>query len=276
MIKASRALLVLSFAMFANVSQATIVRFEILLDGTPRNIDINLYDERTPLTVTNFLSYVNSGDYDGTMFHRLSDGFVLQGGGFSYQLDQNSDPLIRSVPSQPPVTNEPFLSNVRGTIAMAKLGGDPDSATSQWFFNLSNNAANLDNQNGGFTVFGEVIAGMDVVDQIAQLPIFGLVGAFSNSSALGGVPLQSYTVDDLNAQTLPDASNFISLTDVRVVDSALDTAASLNPPGTTRSAPIEGPGGSSGGGGGPVSLILILVFGMLTIFRRVIPAFWLK
>lgn len=274
MIKASRALLLLTLMVFAYSSHATIVRFETSLG----NIDINLYDERTPLTVTNFLSYVNSGEYEGTMFHRVSSGFVLQGGGFSYQLDQNSDPIIDSVSPQPPVTNEPLLSNVRGSIAMAKLGGDPDSATSQWFFNLSNNAANLDNQNGGFTVFGEVIAGMDIVDQIAALPAFGLVGAFNNSGALASVPLQSYTVDDLNAQILPDASNFISLTDVSVIDPALDTAASLNPPSTTRAIPVEGPGGtggSSGGGsgGGSMPVFLLILLAGWTVFRRTLLAF---
>ena len=265
MIKAIRAAFVVLAAVATCSTHATVVRFETSLG----DIDVNLYDERTPLTVTNFLSYVNSGDYDGTMLHRSARNFVLQGGGFAYEVDQDSNPLIRSVTQRPAVTNEPFLSNARGTIAMAKLGGDPDSATSQWFFNLSNNAGNLDNQNGGFTAFGEVVAGMDVVDQIAGLTPFNLVGAFSNSSALAAVPLQAYSAEDFDARILPDAENFITLSQVTVIDPALNTAASLNPTPTTRSSGSGGSGGSSGGGGGPVPVGLILMCALLGLLRRV-------
>lgn len=133
-------------------------------------IKLELFSDDTPLTVENFLNYVESGQYDGTFFHRSVPGFVLQGGGFAFDPDRGdffSSGTYRIFQGDP-VRNEPGISNVRGTVAMAKLGGDPDSATNQWFFNLADNSANLDAQNGGFTVFGQVLEdGMTVVDAIA-------------------------------------------------------------------------------------------------------------
>jgi cyclophilin family peptidyl-prolyl cis-trans isomerase len=119
-----------------------------------------------PLTVQNFRNYMDRGDFDGSFFHRLVPGFVLQGGGFSY------DPGSRyqAIAQDPPVANEPGISNVRGTVAMAKLANQPDSATNQWFVNLTDNSANLDGQNGGFTVFARVVPeDLAVVDAIAAL-----------------------------------------------------------------------------------------------------------
>ncbi|HXG10808.1 MAG TPA: peptidylprolyl isomerase [Gemmataceae bacterium] len=149
-------------------------------------IDIELFDQNgpasaptrtTPLTVANFLRYVTDGDYRDTIFHRLVPNFVLQGGGFRFDEDTHTLPAI---PTDPPVQNEPGISNVRGTVAMAKLGGDPNSATSQFFFNLGDNSANLDNQNGGFTVFGQVIGdGMQVVDRLASIPTQNRGGVFT-------------------------------------------------------------------------------------------------
>ena len=127
-------------------------------------IEITLHPEAAPGHVENFLNYVNDGDYSNSFFHRSVPGFIIQAGGFAYSNQQFS-----YVPADPAVPNEFNLSNVRGTVAMAKLGSDPDSATNQWFINLADNAANLDNQNGGFTVFGTVTGGMNVVDQIAAL-----------------------------------------------------------------------------------------------------------
>jgi cyclophilin family peptidyl-prolyl cis-trans isomerase len=135
-------------------------------------IDIELFDTVAPQTVANFMNYVNDGDYEGTFFHRSDPGFVVQGGGFIANTPVGSilTDGASLIPVDPPVMNEFNLSNVRGTIAMAKVGDDPDSATSQWFFNLADNSANLDNQNGGFTVFAQVLnQGMAVVDSIAAL-----------------------------------------------------------------------------------------------------------
>jgi len=139
-------------------ASATIVRM-LTVYGV---VDVALYDGAAPRTVANFLSYVRSGAYDGSFIHRAVPGFVVQGGGYVWTAQG-----LGQINTLPPVVNEfsPERSNVRGTIAMAKVEGNPDSATSQWFFNLADNSLNLDRQNGGFTVFGRVIgAGMSVVD----------------------------------------------------------------------------------------------------------------
>ncbi|MBL4572435.1 MAG: peptidylprolyl isomerase [Gammaproteobacteria bacterium] len=132
---------------------------------------IELFDDSAPDTVQNFLNYVNRNDYNGTYIHRAVDGFVVQGGGFRFRLFEG--PI--DVPSDPPVKNEFGASNTRGTVAMAKLDGDPDSATNQWFVNVADNSASLDTNNGGFTVFGVVLGdGMITVDEIDALPIVAL------------------------------------------------------------------------------------------------------
>jgi uncharacterized protein (TIGR03437 family) len=131
------------------------------------DIDVVLLPASAPKTVENFLRYLRRGAYENTIIHRLVSGFVAQGGG--YALRNNDFPKI---PSDPPVVNEYRLSNVRGTMAMAKLGNNPNSATNEWFFNLSDNSANLNNQNGGFTVFARVAndASLAVMDRIGSLP----------------------------------------------------------------------------------------------------------
>ncbi len=156
-------------------SMAQTVTFETVLGS----FDVELLDDLVPGTVENFLNYVERGDYDGTFFHRSVPGFVIQGGGFYYDAETNTAPEIRA---DPPITNEFRVSNTRGTVAMAKLGDDPNSATNQWFINLADNSSILNTQNGGFTVFGRVLGdGMDVVDEIAALPRFNLGGAFSET-----------------------------------------------------------------------------------------------
>ena len=138
-------------------------------------IEITLHPEVAPGHVENFLNYVNDGDYSNSFFHRSVPGFIIQVGGFAYSNQQFSN-----VPADPPVNNEFNLSNLRGTVAMAKLGSDPDSATNQWFINLADNAANLDNQNGGFTVFGTVTSGMAIADAIANLDIINANSPFNS------------------------------------------------------------------------------------------------
>ncbi|RMF16780.1 MAG: peptidyl-prolyl cis-trans isomerase [Gammaproteobacteria bacterium] len=126
------------------------------------SIDLNM--EKAPQSVRNFTRYVREGHYNGTIFHRVIAGFMIQGGGY--------DTRIRRKATHEPVINESDngLSNTRGTIAMARTR-NPDSATSQFYINVVDNP-HLDGQPGrpGYTVFGKVIRGMDVVDTIAALP----------------------------------------------------------------------------------------------------------
>ncbi|RYD37159.1 MAG: hypothetical protein EOP86_04130 [Verrucomicrobiaceae bacterium] len=130
------------------------------------NLDFAFYPESAPKTVENFLGYVSRGDFANTMFHRSVKNFIVQGGAF------RADTTASAVATQASVVNEPEITNTRGTVAMAKLGGEPDSATNQFFINLSNNGANLDSQNEGFTVFARVAGnGMAVADAIAALPL---------------------------------------------------------------------------------------------------------
>jgi len=170
---------VLSLFVASAVHARTTVRFKTSM-GT---FDVELFDETTPITVTNFLGIVNRGDYDNTFIHRSVPGFIIQGGGFQAPFSTSAE-----VPAVDPIMNEPGVSNIRGTIAMAKLEGDPNSATTQWFFNLADNSEKLDNQNGGFTAFGRLVGtGMGVVNRIADLPIFDKGGAFKE------IPLHSET-----------------------------------------------------------------------------------
>lgn len=126
-------------------------------------ITLELYPDRAPKTVDNFLSYVRRGFYDGTIFHRVVPGFVIQGGGFTTEMIKKE--------TEPPIENEADngLRNLRGTICMARTN-DPHSATSQFFINTRDNAP-LDFRERslrgwGYAVFGKVIDGMDVIDQI--------------------------------------------------------------------------------------------------------------
>lgn len=180
----ARLLFLLSFVSSSSVLGSIVVSMEFQQGAVSEYVDIKLLDGVAPLTVANFLNYVNDGDYVNSFIHRSVPGFVVQGGGFTFDQTINNgtfsnDPLINNfpgglqpVPKDPPVLNEFGRSNLRGTIAMAKIGGDPNSATSEWFFNLADNSANLDIQNGGFTVFGEVLNGMTVIDSIATQPIY--------------------------------------------------------------------------------------------------------
>jgi len=137
------------------------------------DIDVELYDQDKPVTVKNFIRYAESGAYANEFFHRCIPNFVVQGGGFTISNPQSQTTFaltnVTEIQTSPPITNEfnsgRRLSNVYGTIAMAKTS-DPNSATSQFFFNLANNAASLDdtNNSGGFTVFGRVVGGTNLLN----------------------------------------------------------------------------------------------------------------
>jgi peptidyl-prolyl cis-trans isomerase A (cyclophilin A) len=127
-------------------------------------ITIVLNQEKAPVSVRNFLSYVRSGHYDGTVFHRIMPSFMIQGGGFTPELEEK--------PTQAPIRNEARngLRNSRGAVAMARTTAS-DSATSQFFINLKDNhMLDFGISGAGYAVFGQVIEGMDVVDRIAAVP----------------------------------------------------------------------------------------------------------
>ena len=206
--------------------------------------------------MTNFLGYVNNGSYTNSVFHRSVPGFIVQGGGFRYDGVPGD---TANIPARPAILNEPILSNVTGTIAMAKLGSGSDpatSATNQWFFNLADNSQNLDLQNAGFTAFGEVVGnGMDVVNAIAALPRFS-TGAFTD------LPLQNYT-----PPADYDANNLVIITAIIVTDSTADSAglAGLDPPLNTLINAPPPPPPATGGGGGSFSFFALL--GLLLTYR---------
>jgi len=134
-------------------------------------IELELDQQNAPLTVANFLQYVNSGHYKGTIFHRVIDGFMIQGGGFDKNMMQK--PVNKPIPNEAGngLRNRPY------SIAMARTG-DPHSATAQFFINVGDNAAlDYPGRDGfGYTVFGRVIKGMEVVDKIKSVPVADAAG----------------------------------------------------------------------------------------------------
>src|SRR6266571_1308353 len=131
------------------------------------DIEVELYDQDKPVTVQNFIRYVQARKYQDGFAHRIVPGFVIQGGGYTVTNRGTTNWQSVSVPAYPKITNEfavgPLLSNVYGTIAMAKLGGDTNSASSQWFFNLANNTfLDAPDTNEYFVVFGHVVRGTNI------------------------------------------------------------------------------------------------------------------
>lgn len=175
----------------------TPVHPQVALKTSMGDIVIELFPDKAPKTVANFLQYVKSGFYAGTVFHRVIPGFLIQGGLYTREL--------RPKRTQPPIPDEAHngLSNLRGTVSAAR-GPDPDSATSQFFINVVDNPR-LDyvgNQSGmtwGYAVFGKVIKGMDVVDKIDNLPT-GPQGPF-----IGDVPRPLVVIE--GAKVIGEATN---------------------------------------------------------------------
>jgi cyclophilin family peptidyl-prolyl cis-trans isomerase len=134
---------------------------QVVMETSLGTVKLELDDAKAPITVANFLSYVDEHFYDGTVFHRVIPDFMIQGGGF--------EPGMKQKKTKAAIKNESpnGLSNVRGTIAMARLP-DPDSATAQFFINVKDNSGGLDRQR--YCVFGKVTEGMDVVDKIKAVP----------------------------------------------------------------------------------------------------------
>ena len=152
------------------------------------DIQLELYADKAPISVENFINYARSGFYDGTIFHRVIDGFMIQGGGFT--------PDMQKKDVGEPIQNEAGngVSNMRGTISMARTN-DPHSATAQFFINVQNNT-NLDfsggtnSRNWGYAVFGRVISGMEVVDEIRFV-------ATETKGRLSDVPVEPVTIDSV-------------------------------------------------------------------------------
>lgn len=207
---------------FADTDVSAAIRLTTALG----NIDLALFGQQKPITVANFLNYVNQGRYfkidptngqlASSFVHRSAPGFVIQGGGYLGTVNP-ADPA-NAQPTQvlpfAAIQNEPGISNTRGTIAMAKIENQPNSAMSEWFINLANNGgppANLDTTNGGFTVFGKVVSnGMTVVDAIAALPRFNFGSPFNE------IPLRNYTIPNPirvpNLVSIPEISQISPLT----------------------------------------------------------------
>jgi len=224
---------------FSNLANATIIQIQT----SKGNIEVNLFDESTPKTVENFLSYINDNAYDDTIVHRSIAGFITQSGGFKF----NAEEEIVEVTEKTTVVNEPIYSNIRGTIAMAKLGGNPNSATSQWFINLADNSANLDSQNGGFTVFGQVTeAGMLVIDSIAALPTKYFGGAFTDT------PVEDTAFNRTRENT-------VVIDSIAITDTAVDSAANLELELNTRASNTGQIASSTSAGSIGISLLLILI-----------------
>ncbi len=158
------ALLVLSLSLFSQSVLAD--NPEVKMETTMGTAIIELYPDKAPVTVKNFLRYVNAGEYNGTIFHRVIKNFMNQGGGYTADFNR--------IPARAPIKNEADngLRNLKYTIAMARTS-DPHSATNQFFINTNDNAfldfTSKTPQGWGYTVFGKVIKGQDVMDKISQV-----------------------------------------------------------------------------------------------------------
>ncbi len=196
-----------------------------------------LFEDETPITVQNFLNYVNDGDYINSFFHRSVTDFVIQGGGFSTTSTTfASTSQFGSVPTDSTIQNEFGISNTRGTVAMAKLGGDPNSATSQFFVNLSDSNTFLDSVSSGeFTVFAQVL-GMSTVDTIAALPINS-----DNPSPYGELPLSTDN-QLVVVQSIEGLSRFSGLKYTDTNSNGVQDAGELGIAGVTVYLDINGNG----------------------------------
>ncbi|KWT84361.1 MULTISPECIES: peptidylprolyl isomerase [unclassified Variovorax] len=177
------ALILVSTLSLAGAGWAQQAAPRVKLATSAGDIVVELAPDKAPRTVENFLQYVRDKHYDGTVFHRVIDGFMIQGGGFT--------PELRQKPTRAPVPLEASngLKNDKYTIAMARTS-NPNSATSQFFINVKDNAMlNAPNPDGhGYTVFGKVVAGTEVVDKIRAVRT-------GNKGGMQDVPLESVTIE---------------------------------------------------------------------------------
>lgn len=168
----------------------TVKAAKVRLKTNEGDIVLELNAEKAPVTVANFLGYVNKKHYDGTVFHRVIDGFMIQGGGF--KLDGGN--LVEQETGKGIVNEgQNGLKNERGTIAMARTS-DPNSATAQFFINVVDNAMLNYPSNGGYAVFGKVVEGMEVVDKIKA------VKTRADARLGGDVPVEPVTITSATAE----------------------------------------------------------------------------
>ncbi|MEW6991052.1 peptidylprolyl isomerase [Colwelliaceae bacterium 6441] len=243
----------LSLASSGFIAQATIVEFQT----SHGNFKVNLHDETTPITVTNFLKYVEDFRYDNTIVHRTVDNFVIQGGGAKFE----GTLPPKWIETDSNIMNEPVYSNVRATIAMAK-SAYIHSATSQWFINTKDNSSSLDPyERGGFTVFGEVIEdGMNVVNAIANVNRCN-----TGYSGFTELPMPDYSAAQCANGVTPSTENFVTVYNVVIVDSTVNTDGDLASVKNTRYKEPSDNSSSKGSGGGSLgwySLLLIALFGL--------------
>ena len=182
---------VLSSAALSQQTQPASATVIVVMKTNMGTIEIELFSDRAPQTVSNFLSYVMESFYDSTLFHRVIKGFMIQGGGFTVNYQRKA--------TKPPIRNEAAngLTNKRGTVAMARTN-EVDSATSQFFINLVDNKA-LDHKNNtpkgyGYCVFGRVTDGLDVVDKIASVMV--RQGTISEAVPVNPVIIESVRVKE--------------------------------------------------------------------------------
>ncbi|HEY0178766.1 MAG TPA: peptidylprolyl isomerase [Dokdonella sp.] len=161
---------------------------KVLLKTSLGNITVELYPDKAPKSVENFLGYVKSGFYDGTIFHRVIGSFMVQGGGFTQDLRQ------KPTKAPIPIESKNGLSNLRGTLAMARTM-DPNSATAQFFINVVDNPRldYVSDANPGYTVFGKVVTGLDVVDKIKSVPT-GPQGPFRSDVPTTPIVIEKATI----------------------------------------------------------------------------------
>jgi cyclophilin family peptidyl-prolyl cis-trans isomerase len=208
--------------LFHSAHAGTLVQFRTVFG----DIEVELYDQDKPVTVQNFLNYIKTGRYQNEFAHRLMPGFVLQGGGFT-----QSNSIISAIPTFAPITNEfgvgRQFSNVYGTIAMAKLPGNTNSATSQWFFNLTNNPAlDAPDTTNFFVVFGHVIAGTNVLNVFNTFQYWTSIPAPSPTNLVivnyYAPPLNTLPV--LTSNFPPTTAGFV-LVDISLLQIAIQPAA---------------------------------------------------
>jgi len=189
-----RTLLLLAAGLAFGATPARAANPKVDLDTSAGKIRIELYPDAAPKTVENFLTYVKAKQFDDTQFHRVIRGFMIQGGGFTSNFQQK--PTRGPVQNEAEQSSKAGLLNVPGTVAMARTG-DPHSATAQFFINVADNKAlnfrDASPQGYGYTVFGKVIQGMDVVNRIAAAPT-GAGGPFPKDVPQEPVILKTATV----------------------------------------------------------------------------------